>query len=129
MPSNQEIVEKVNAAFAQNNIEGFLSFCAEDFEFTMVGEKSLKGKDAVRQWMGSMGDMEPPRINNVKVIADDDSAASHGTMTMKDKDGKTVPYAYCDVYQFRDGKIVKLTAFVLKTETQQQKAGVAPAMA
>ncbi len=130
MPTgNKEIVEKVNAAFAENNMEGFLSFCADDFEFAMVGEKSLKGKEAVRQWMNSMGDMEPPRISNIKIIAEGDFVASHGTMTMKDKDGKTAPYAYCDVYQFRDSKIVELTAFVMKTETQQEKTGAAPAMA
>jgi uncharacterized protein (TIGR02246 family) len=126
---NKEIVEKVNAAFAENDVEGFLSFCADDFEFTMVGEKPRRGKEAVRQWMKSMGDMEPPRISNVKTIAEGDAVASQGTMTMKDKGGKTVLYTYCDVYQFQDGKIVKLTAFVMKTETQQDKADVASAMA
>ena len=129
MADNKEIVEKVNAAFAANNMEGFLSFCADDFEFTMVGDKPLQGKQAVRQWMSSMGDMEPPRISNIRVIAEGDAVASHGTMTMKDKEGKTTPYAYCDIYQFRDGKIVKLTAFVMKTEMQQQKAGEAAAVA
>lgn len=129
MLSNKDIVEKVNAAFAENNMEGFLSYCADDIGFTMVGEQAHKGKDDIRRWMASMVSMEPPRISNIKIIADGDSVASHGTMTMKDKDGKPASYAYCDVYEFRGGKIAKLTAFVLKTDKQQQKSGVQTAAA
>lgn len=50
---NKEIVEKVNAAFAEGSTEKFLSFCADDVEWTMVGDKAVKGKDAIRQWMAS----------------------------------------------------------------------------
>ena len=42
--TNKEIVEKVNAAFAAGNTAGFLSFCAEDVAWTMVGDKTVKGK-------------------------------------------------------------------------------------
>jgi uncharacterized protein (TIGR02246 family) len=116
---NKAIVEKVNAAFAENSMEGFLSFCADDIEWTMVGDKSVKGKEAIRKWMESM-DMEPPKFTVDTVIAEGDSVVAHGNMTMKDEDGKTVPYAYCDVYRFRDDKIIKLIAFVIKTEAKYE---------
>jgi len=67
---HKEIIEKVNAAFAKGSTEGFLSFCAEDVEWTMVGDKTVKGKDAIRQWMASMGDMEPPKFTVDNVIAE-----------------------------------------------------------
>jgi uncharacterized protein len=51
-------------------------------------------------------------------IADGDFVTTHGEMTMNDKDGKAVPYAYCDIYRFRDDKIVELTSFVTKTEAK-----------
>ena len=41
---NKEIVEKVNASFAEGEMEGFLSFCADDLVWTMVGSKTVKGK-------------------------------------------------------------------------------------
>ena len=85
--TNKEIVDKVNAAFAQNNHEGFLSHCADDVVFTMVGDKTVKGKDAIRKWMASMGG-EPPTFTVQKVIAEGDFATSHGEMTMKGKDGR-----------------------------------------
>lgn len=114
---NKEIIEKVNAAFAEGSPEEFLSFCAEDVEWTMVGEKAVKGKDAIRKWMASM-DMEPPKFTVKNVIAEGDFVAAHGDMTMKDKAGKMVPYSYCDLYCFRNDKIVELRSFVIKTEAK-----------
>jgi uncharacterized protein len=117
--SNKEIVQKVNAAFASEDLEGFLSFCSDDVEWTIVGEKSIQGKEAIRKWMGSI-DMEAPQFTVDEVIADADSVVAYGSMTMTEKDGKSVPYAYCDIYRFRDAMIVKLVSFVVKTETVSQ---------
>ena len=115
MPANsKEIVEKVNAAFAGNDLEGFLWFCADDVEWTMVGDQTINGKDAIRQWMASM-DFDPPEFTVDAVIAEDDFVAAHGNMTMKGEDGKTVLYSYCDIYRFRGDKIVELRTFVIKT--------------
>jgi uncharacterized protein len=43
-------------------------------------------------------------------------------MTTKEKDGKTIRYAYCDIYRFRDGKIVELNSFLIKTEAKTENA-------
>ena len=118
---NKEIVEKVNASFAEGGVEGFLSHCADDVVWTIVGSKTTKGKNAIREWIASM-DMEPPKFTVDSIIAEGDFAVAHGDMTMKEKDGKTAPYAYCDIYRFRDGKIVELNSFVVKTEAKGESA-------
>ncbi len=117
---NKEIIEKVNAAFAEGSTEGFLSFCAEDVEWTMVGDKTVKGKEAIRQWMASMEMPEPPKFTIDNVIAEGDFVMAHGDMTMKDKDGKTAQYSYCDIYRFRGDEIVELRAFGIKTEAKSE---------
>jgi uncharacterized protein len=122
--TNKEIVEKVDAAFAEGRIEGFLSFCADDVEWTIVGEKTTKGKDAIRRWLASMPS-EPPKFTVTNVIAEGDFVTAHGDMTMKDKDGKEAPYAYCDIYRFRDGRIVELRSFVVNTAAKQETFGAA----
>jgi uncharacterized protein (TIGR02246 family) len=118
---NKEIVRKVDAAFAENNVEGFLSFCADDVEWTMIGEKIVRGKDAIRKWMASMN-AEPPKFTVANVIGEGDFVTAYGEMTMKDKDGETVPYSYCDIYRFRGDKIVELRSFVMKTKASASKA-------
>jgi ketosteroid isomerase-like protein len=119
---NKEIVEKVNASFAEGGVEGFLSHCADDVVWTMVGNKTTRGKKAIREWMASM-DMEPPKFTVDNIIADGDFVTAYGDMTLKEKDGKTVPYSYCDIYRFREGKIAELNSFVIKTEAKAESAG------
>lgn len=112
--NHKAIVDSVNAAFARNDIEGFLVHCADDVVFTMVGHETLRGKDAVRKSMGSMN-QDPPVFTVQNVIAEGDAATAHGEMMMKEKDGTIAPYAYCDIYRFRGDRIAELKAFVMKT--------------
>lgn len=125
---NREIVEKVNSSFAEGNTEGFLSFCSDDLDWTMVGEKRVRGKDAVREWMSSMEGMEPPAFTVNHMIADGDLVACSGDMTMKGEDGKEGNYGFCDIYRFGDGEIKELTSYVVKVKPEgesQSSAGAA----
>jgi ketosteroid isomerase-like protein len=119
MPTNKEIVEQVNASFAEGGVEGFLSHCADDVVWTMVGNKTTRGKQGIREWLTSM-DTEPPKFTVDNIIGEGDFVTAYGNMTMKDKDGKVVPYAYCDIYRFRDGKVVELNSFVIKSEAKAE---------
>ena len=60
--------------------------------------------------------MEPPKITNKSTIAEGDSVAANGEMTMKE-DGKDVQYSYCDVYRFDAGKITELNSYVVKNKS------------
>ena len=125
----KEIVEKVNAAFAEGKPEGFLNFCAEDVEWQMVGDKAFKGKESVREFLSSMehSGMEPPKFTVDETIADGESVVAYGDMTMKDEKGETMPYSYVDVYRFRNDEIVRLQSFIVKHKTEgesTQKAAV-----
>jgi uncharacterized protein len=120
---NKEIVRRVDAAFAENNVEGFLSFCADDVEWTMIGNPAVKGKEAIRNWLASMGS-EPPNISPAGIIAEGDFASAYGNMTMKDKDGEVVQYSYCDIYRFSGDKIVDIKSFVIKTEGNPETKSV-----
>jgi ketosteroid isomerase-like protein len=121
MSENKKIVEKVNASFAEGSVEGFLSQCADDVVWTMVGNKTTRGKNAIREWMASM-DHEPPKFTVDNIIAEGDFVTAFGDMTMKGKEGKNIPYAYCDIYRFRNGKIVELNSFVINTEAKAESA-------
>jgi uncharacterized protein (TIGR02246 family) len=112
---NKTILEKANAANAKGDYEGFLSFCAEDTQWTFVGDKTLKGKEAVRRYMAETY-IEPPKFTVERLIAEGDFVTALGDITLKDEDGKATHYSYCDVWRFRDDKMVELTAFVIKTE-------------
>lgn len=111
--TNKAILEEANAAITQGDYEGFLSFCTDDTVWTFVGDKTLRGKEAVRQWMAEAY-LEPPRFNVTNLIAEGDFVTALGTIDMKGEDGTYVQYAYCDVWQFYEGKMAALKAFVIK---------------
>ncbi len=111
---NKAILETANAAVAEGNYERFLSFCADDTEWTFVGDRTLQGKEGVRQYMAATY-IEPPKFTVDNLIAEGDFVTAIGDITLKDEDGEVVHHSYCDVWRFRGGKIVELRAFVIKT--------------
>lgn len=115
---NKAILRKGNAAITEGNYEGFISLCADDTEWTFVGDTILKGKEAVRQWMVTTY-IAPPRVTVANLIAEGDFLTATGDVTMKDKDGKETHYSYCDIWRFSGGLIVELRAFVIKVEVRQ----------
>ncbi len=119
--THKRIVEQANEAFVRNDVEAFLNLCTENIEWTMVGAPPVRGKSALREWMKSM-DPGTPAVTVDRVIADADFAATWGSMTMKDKDGRVAPFSYCDVYRFEGDRISALKAFVIKTGAQDAKS-------
>ena len=113
--TNKAILIAGNAAIDAGDHEGFLSLCSEDTEWTFVGDKTLSGKEAVRQWMATEY-VEPPTNTVVRFIAEGDFLTVLGHLIMKDKDGKVAHYEYCDIWRFHESKIVELKAFVIRTE-------------
>ena len=110
--NNKLILESANEAVTRGDYEGFLSFCTDDTIWTFVGEQTLHGKEAVRQYM-SKEYIEPPRFAVETLISEGDYLTAIGRISLKDETGIPVDYTYCDVWRFRDGKMAELKAFVI----------------
>jgi uncharacterized protein len=110
----KEIVKKLNAVIRENNLEKFLSFFTDDIQWTKVGDKSAKGKEALRRLIESLGDAQPPStIAFESMIAEGDTVAAYGRLTIQVQDGKTIVQDFCDIYRFRGDQIVELRAFII----------------
>ena len=114
--NRKEIVQRINEGFAENNLEKVLSFCTDDFTWTMVGDTTVRGKDPIRKWMASM-DPQPPQFTIHQTIAEGDSVVTRGDMVMQEKpNGPSIPYTFCDIYRFAGDRVAELTAFVIRTD-------------
>jgi ketosteroid isomerase-like protein len=111
--TRKDVVQKVNDAFASNRLEDFLACCADDVEWVMVGDRTVKGKDEIRKWMGSVP-AEPPRFEVDAIVAEGDYVVCYGDMTMKEG-SDNVPYSYCDTYRFEGDQIKEMRSYVIKT--------------
>ena len=87
-------------------------YCTEDTEWAFIGDQTLSGKEAVRQYMIKEY-VEPPKFMVENLIAEGDFVTAVGKISLKDKNGKTTEYNYCDVWQFSNGKMAALKAFVI----------------
>lgn len=114
--NRKEIVQRINQGFAENNLEKVLSFCTDNFIWTMVGDTTVKGKGPIRKWMASM-DPQPPQFTIQQTVAEGDLVVTRGDMMMQQKkDGPSIPYTFCDIYRFDGDKVAELTAFVIRTD-------------
>ena len=79
-----------------------------------------------REWIKSVPDMGPPKINTTAIISEGNSAACYGDMTMKEK-GEENFYSFCDIYRFSGDKIVELRSFAVKEkpEGESQRSATA----
>lgn len=110
---NQELLEKFNQAFAQNDIDYILGQVSDTIKWTAVGDFTVEGKEAFQIALESMTGDEPYELNVHKIITHGKDATVNGIM--RSKDGKQ--YAFCDVYKFsgfNEPKISELTSYVVE---------------
>jgi len=114
---NKEIVRKVNSAFDENNMDAVLEQCTDNIKWVMVGNASVEGKEEIRKWMASGNENGNclSQINSARLVAEGDTVACYGDMTLKDKEGNPLIYEYCDVYAFENGKISEIRSYVIKS--------------
>ncbi len=115
---NKQVVEKINEAFDKSDMEAFLSYCTEDVQWNMFGSFDIKGKEAIKDFMAKMP-QEPPRFKVTDTIAESDTVISRGDMTMKNKEGESEDYAFCDVYKFKNGKVAMLQTYMVKLKADK----------
>lgn len=114
--TNKRTLEQANAAIAAGDHERFLTYCADDTQWTFVGDTTIRGKAALREWMAEAY-REPPRFDVHRMIAEGDFVTALGEITLKDEDGTPTRYAYCDVWRFSGGRMAELQAFVIEAPT------------
>lgn len=113
---NKSILLAANDFISAGNYEEFLAFCTEDTLWEFMGDQTLKGKQAVREYMAE-NYLVPPKFHVNKLIAEDEYVTALGEIELKEKDGKWKKYAYCDIWRFQDGKMAELQGFVIEKNT------------
>lgn len=119
--TNKETIKKLNLAIQANNLEEFLQFFTDDVQWTKVGDKSAEGKAALRQVILGLGDAPPPStVTYDGTIAEGDTVAVYGSLTIEVRPGKIITQDFCDIYRFRGDKIAELRAFVITPEAKSE---------
>lgn len=119
--ANKHALQQANAAIVRGDFEGFLKFCTEDTTWNFMGDRTLTGKAAVREWMKTAY-VQPPQFDVHHLVAEGDFVTAIGEITTHDDQGRAVHNAYCDVWRFRGPLMASLQAFVVPTGQQASAA-------
>ncbi|MGD9562544.1 MAG: nuclear transport factor 2 family protein [Pyrinomonadaceae bacterium] len=120
---NKKTVRKVTQALHEGDLEAALEFCADDVQWTHVGQGTIKGKDNVRRAMDqeSSENVEPPKFSVAEpIIGENDHVVIRGDAVIK-KNGRTGDYSFCHIYRFVDNKIAEINAFLIETQANRQR--------
>ncbi|MEO7214359.1 nuclear transport factor 2 family protein [Mucilaginibacter sp.] len=114
METIKEIVQKINQAFRDSDMETFTGYCADDVVWTMVGSSAVTGKQGILDFMKGMPTDCEPVLQEKLIFAGENNVTCTGTMEMPSSNGGVWKGGFCDIYQFVDGKIKTLETYVVE---------------
>ncbi|WP_162996531.1 nuclear transport factor 2 family protein [Mucilaginibacter celer] len=111
----KEIVLQVVEAFDNNDVEKILSFFADDVVWTMTGTNItvMNGKAEVERFFGGMEEVKMISSTKDHVVAEGNTAAVDGLVKCQGKEGKVFEMYYADFYELTDGKVKKISSYVV----------------
>jgi len=110
---NTSILVNANEHVKKGEYEAYLSYLTEDTKWVFVGERTLLGKEAVRQYIKEFY-LAPPVFDMEKAIEEGDFVTATGNISLKNVNEEYDHYIYCDIWRFNNGKIAELKAFVIE---------------
>lgn len=116
MATTKELIEQINLLFTENRMEAFMDYLAEDVVWDMYsassGHTTFNGIAEINQMNGS----SMPQHTNFQfstIVIEGDIASVQGSSTSKRKDDSEYETNFCDVYHFKNDKIVKMSSYVI----------------
>ena len=106
------LLKDINAAFNNRDVDRIMSFFADDCTFLMARGpepcgRRVHGKAEVRRVLADRFKVIPDmRWDHVDAFIAGNHAVTVWVVTGRGADGETLNYQGCDLYEFRDGKIL-----------------------
>jgi ketosteroid isomerase-like protein len=113
MSEQKLVVQKYMEAFSRTDHESILSCLTDDVEWEMPGYYFHKGIEAFDKEIENPNADGHPDIKVNRMIEEGNCVVAEGTVTAKLKGGNNIDAVFCDVFRFRNGKICKLTSYVM----------------
>ncbi len=110
--SNKDTVEFYMESFRQSDHEKILSCLTDDVVWNIHGHTSLQGKEQFDAEIENDAFEGKPEITLLRMIEEKDVVVAEGIVIAKPKNNDPVNLAFCDVFEFREGKIAKLTSYL-----------------
>ncbi|HEY4612843.1 MAG TPA: nuclear transport factor 2 family protein [Bacteroidota bacterium] len=118
--SNKKVVETYMDGFRTTDHGKILSCLTDDVVWDMPGFFHHEGKEAFDKEIENPNADGNPSIAIVRLVEEGNVVVAEGTVTANMKGGALLDAVFCDVFHFRDGKINKLTTYLMFNKQPEQ---------
>jgi ketosteroid isomerase-like protein len=116
MSQNKQTVEKYMEAFSHSDHSGVLSCLADDVEWIIPDMFHAIGKSAFDAQIEDDAFVGRPSITVTRMIEENDVVVAEGKVRSARRDGGVLNAVFCDVFELRDGKIERLTSYLMEVK-------------
>lgn len=109
---SKAIIQKIIGIFDDNDTEALINMVTDDFEWVMVGDMTIKGKEELKKMFSDAGDITMVGCTKDYLVVDGNVGMCNGIVQMKEN-GTIVERYYCDIYELSGGKLKKMTTYTL----------------
>ena len=109
---SDDLLQEINDAFNSRDVDRIMSFFADDATFLMArgpepDGRRVHGKEAIAKVLADRFKLvSGMKWDHIERFVCGNRAVTVWMVTGKSDDGETLNYRGCDLYEFRDGKIL-----------------------
>lgn len=107
--------------FRATDHEKILSCLTDDVVWEMPGFYLHNGKEAFDREIENPHADGDPDIKVSRLVEEGNIVVAEGTVKANMKDGSKLDIVFCDIFHFRDGKISKLTSYIMFNKPLENK--------
>ena len=116
MTANKRTVDKYMDGFRKSDHAQILSCLTDDVEWILPGAFHLHGKAAFDAEIENPAFTGSPEITVHRMTEEDDVVVAEGFVRARRVDGTQLDLAMCDVFEMREGKIKRLTSYLMEVK-------------
>ncbi|MDR8391381.1 nuclear transport factor 2 family protein [Aliifodinibius sp. S!AR15-10] len=116
MTKNKKVVFRYIEGFEASDHQKILSCLAEDVVWDMPGFFHLSGKEEFDNEIENENFVGSPLLEITRLTEENNVVVAEGRVKSKMKSGELLDALFCDVFEFEDGKIKKLTTYLMNDD-------------
>ncbi len=111
--ANKEVVRAINRGFAAGDETAILARLHDDVVWHVPPHFTARGREEFRKNISSPVADGPPVIELRSLVAEGDAVTVEGYVTNRFRNGGEFRGLFHNVYRLRDGKVFKMTSYVV----------------
>jgi ketosteroid isomerase-like protein len=116
MTQNRRTIDLYMDGFRRTDRPQILSCLTDDVEWVIPGMFHTRGKDDFARHIVDEGFTGQPRIAVSRLLEAGEAVVAEGSVRASRADGTVSNLVFCDVFDMQNGKIRRLTSYLMETK-------------